>query len=107
MKNDFFQILFIIFLQIKRNDEFSIELLNLVNAKVVLMKQIYVLFDSDFGVGDFEVEVSRVKVFVIKNLIGKVKVIRFFFIYIVSNVVVEINIYEVIEIKVGFLKLLK
>lgn len=81
MKNDFFQILFIIFLQIKRNDEFSIELLNLVNAKVVLMKQIYVLFDSDFGVGDFEVEVSRVKVFVIKNLIGKVKVSRFFFIY--------------------------
>lgn len=107
MKNDFFEILFVILFQIKRNDEFSIELLNLVNAKVVLMKQIYVLFDSDFGVGDFEVEVSRVKVFVIKNLIGKVKVIRFFFIYIVSNVVVEINIYEVIEIKVGFLKLLK
>lgn len=101
MKNDFFEILFVIFLQIKRNDEFSIELFNLVNAKVVLMKQIYVLFDSDFGVGDFEVEVSRVKVFVIKNLIGKVKVIRFFFIYIVSNVVVEIKIYEVIKIKVG------
>ncbi|XP_078318068.1 coiled-coil domain-containing protein 78-like isoform X1 [Crassostrea virginica] len=57
----------------KRNDELSIELLNLVNAKAALMKQIHALSDSDTGIGDPDAEVSRVKAFVIKNSSGKVK----------------------------------
>ncbi|XP_062568763.1 coiled-coil domain-containing protein 78-like [Saccostrea cucullata] len=57
----------------KRNDELSIELLNLVNAKAALMKQIHALSDSDPGIGDPEAEVSRVKAIVIKNSSGKVK----------------------------------
>lgn len=74
-------------LQTKRNDELSIELLNLVNAKAALMKQIHALSDSDPGVGDPEAEVSRVKAFVIKNSTGKVKVIHPPFIYIASDAV--------------------
>ncbi|XP_048758044.1 coiled-coil domain-containing protein 78-like isoform X3 [Ostrea edulis] len=57
----------------KRNDELSIELLNLVNAKAALMKQIHTLADNDPDVGDPEAEVSRVKALVIKNSSGKVK----------------------------------
>ena len=64
-----------VFLQAKRNDELSIELLNLVNAKAALMKQIHALSDSDTGIGDPDAEVSRVKAFVIKNSSGKVKVV--------------------------------
>lgn len=107
MKNDLLEILLTISLQTKRNDELSIELLNLVNAKAALMKQIHALSDSDPGVGDPEAEVSRVKAFVIKNSTGKVKVIRPPFIYIASNAAVEIKTYEVTEIKAGLLKLLK
>lgn len=83
--------LFTISLQTKRNDELSIELLNLVNAKAALMKQIHALSDSDPGVGDPEAEVSRVKAFVIKNSTGKVKVIHPPFVYIASTAAVEIK----------------
>lgn len=81
MKNDLLEILLTSSLQTERNDELSIELLNLVNAKAALMKQIHALSDSDPGVGDPEAEVSRVKAFVIKNSTGKVKVSRPPFIY--------------------------
>ncbi|KAK3092086.1 hypothetical protein FSP39_025060 [Pinctada imbricata] len=57
----------------KRNEELSIELLNLVNAKAALMKQVQALTDSDSGLGDPEAEISRVKAIVIKNSSGKVK----------------------------------
>lgn len=57
----------------KRNEELSIELLNLVNAKATLMKQVQALSDSDHGLGDPDAEVSRVKAIVIKNSSGRVK----------------------------------
>jgi hypothetical protein len=45
----------------KRNEELSIELLNLVNAKATLMKQVQAMSDSDHGLGDPDAEISRVK----------------------------------------------
>ena len=58
----------------KRNEELSIELLNLVNAKATLMKQVQAMSDSDHGLGDPDAEISRVKAIVIKNSSGKIKV---------------------------------
>ncbi|XP_071137257.1 coiled-coil domain-containing protein 78-like [Mytilus edulis] len=57
----------------KRNEELSIELLNLVNAKATLMKQVQALSDSDHGLGDPDAEISRVKAIVIKNSSGRIK----------------------------------
>ena len=61
-------------LKSKRNEELSIELLNLVNAKATLMKQVQAMSDSDHGLGDPDAEISRVKAIVIKNSSGKIKV---------------------------------
>ena len=58
----------------KRNEELSIELVNLVNAKATLMKQVQAMSDSDHGLGDPDAEISRVKAIVIKNSSGKIKV---------------------------------
>ena len=49
-------------------------MLNLVNAKAVLMKRIIALSDGNTDVGDPGAEISRVKALVIKNSSGKVKV---------------------------------
>lgn len=57
----------------RRNEELSIELLNLVNAKATLMKQVQAMSDSDHGLGDPDAEISRVKAIVIKNSSGKIK----------------------------------
>ncbi|XP_033737575.1 coiled-coil domain-containing protein 78-like isoform X1 [Pecten maximus] len=57
----------------KKNEELSIEVLNLVNAKAALMKRLLVLSGGDSSVGDPEAEISRVKALVIKNSSGRVR----------------------------------
>ncbi|KAL5021078.1 hypothetical protein ScPMuIL_000233 [Solemya velum] len=55
-----------------RNEELSIELLNLVNAKAALMQQVHALTDGSRQ-GDPQAEIDRVKALVIKNSSGKIK----------------------------------
>lgn len=58
-----------------RNEELSIELLNLVNAKAALMKQVAILSNGDtYHSGEADAEVDRVKAIVIQNSSGKVKI---------------------------------
>lgn len=58
----------------ERNEELSIELLNLVNNKAALMKQVAVLSNGDTRSGEADAEVDRVKAIVIQNSSGKVKI---------------------------------
>ncbi|KAL3867861.1 hypothetical protein ACJMK2_040707 [Sinanodonta woodiana] len=53
----------------KRNEDLSVELLNLVNAKAALMKQINAMVDGEpsASMGDPDAEVSRVKALVMQN----------------------------------------
>ena len=65
----------IFFIQLARNEELAIELLNLVNNKAALMRQVAILTNSDPGeVGDPSAEIDRVKAIVTKNSHGKIKV---------------------------------
>ncbi|XP_052274268.1 coiled-coil domain-containing protein 78-like isoform X2 [Dreissena polymorpha] len=57
----------------ERNEELSVELLNLVNAKAALMKQVAVLNSEGYNKGEAEQEVDRVKAIVIQKSSGKVK----------------------------------
>lgn len=60
--------------QRNRNDEMSVELLNLVNAKAALMKQLAILNNGDgYNTGEADREVDRVKAIVIQKSSGKVK----------------------------------
>ena len=73
MKNPVFTLH--VFLQCDKNEELSIELLNLVNQKAALMKQLAILTNGDkYKAGDADAEISRVKAIVIQNSSGKVKV---------------------------------
>ncbi|KAL4235904.1 hypothetical protein ACF0H5_004294 [Mactra antiquata] len=57
-----------------RNEELSVELLNLVNAKAALMKQVAILSNSDgYNTSEADREVDRVKAIVIQKSSGKVK----------------------------------
>ncbi|WAR23394.1 CCD78-like protein [Mya arenaria] len=57
----------------ERNEELSVELLNLVNAKATLMRQLAVLNSDPSKPGEAEQEVDRVKAIVIQKSSGKVK----------------------------------
>lgn len=58
-----------------RNEELAIELLNLVNNKAALMRQVAILTNTDPAeVGDPSAEVDRVRAIVAKNATGRVKV---------------------------------
>ena len=50
------------------------ELLNLVNAKATLMKQVLILTNGDPKIGDPSAEISRIKAIVSKYSSGKIKV---------------------------------
>ncbi|XP_053394092.1 coiled-coil domain-containing protein 78-like isoform X2 [Mercenaria mercenaria] len=57
-----------------RNEEMSVELLNLVNTKAALMKQLAILNNGDgYNTGEADREVDRVKAIVIQKSSGKVK----------------------------------
>ncbi|XP_025111599.1 coiled-coil domain-containing protein 78-like isoform X2 [Pomacea canaliculata] len=57
-----------------RNEELAIELLNLVNNKAALMRQVAILTNTDPAeVGDPSAEVDRVRAIVAKNATGRVK----------------------------------
>ena len=61
--------------QLSRNEELAIELLNLVNNKAALMRQVAILTNSDPNeVGDPNAEIDRVRAIVTKNSSGRVKV---------------------------------
>ncbi|XP_060564516.1 coiled-coil domain-containing protein 78-like [Ruditapes philippinarum] len=58
-----------------RNEEMSVELLNLVNTKAALMKQVAILNNGDgYNAGEADREIDRVKAIVIQKSSGKVKV---------------------------------
>jgi hypothetical protein len=53
----------------------SVELLNLVNTKAALMKQVAILNNGDgYNAGEADREIDRVKAIVIQKSSGKVKV---------------------------------
>ncbi|KAK6188499.1 hypothetical protein SNE40_004662 [Patella caerulea] len=60
--------------EVSRNEELAIELLNLVNAKAALMRQVRVLTNGDTTVGDPNAEIARIKALVAKNSNGRVRV---------------------------------
>lgn len=60
--------------ELSRNEELAIELLNLVNNKAALMRQVAILTNSDPGeVGDPNAEIDRVRAIVTKNTHGKIR----------------------------------
>lgn len=52
------------FVQVSRNEELSLELLNLVNAKATLMKQLEVAEKRNYRLGNADEEVDRVRAMV-------------------------------------------
>ncbi|XP_041358708.1 coiled-coil domain-containing protein 78-like [Gigantopelta aegis] len=60
--------------ELNRNEELCMELLNLVNAKATLMRQVLILTNGDPKIGDPSAEISRIKAIVTKYSSGKVKV---------------------------------
>lgn len=60
--------------EVERNEELSVELLNLVNAKAALMKQIAMMDnEGGYNTGEADREIDRVKAIVIQKSSGKVK----------------------------------
>ena len=60
--------------QTERNEELSVELLNLVNTKAALMKQVAILNNGDgYNTSEADREVDRVKAMVIQKSTGRVK----------------------------------
>ena len=60
------------FSQCTRNENLAIELLNLVNNKAALMKQVSILTNGDPSHMDAGAEIARVKAIVNQNSSGKV-----------------------------------
>lgn len=61
-------------LQVARNETLAVELLNLVNAKATLMRQLLILTNGDPKIGNPDAEIDRIKAIVTKYSSGRVKV---------------------------------
>ncbi|XP_048255724.1 coiled-coil domain-containing protein 78-like isoform X2 [Haliotis rufescens] len=59
--------------EVARNETLAVELLNLVNAKATLMRQLLILTNGDPKIGNPDAEIDRIKAIVTKYSSGRVK----------------------------------
>ncbi len=71
--------------QVGRNEALAVELLNLVNAKATLMRQLTILTNGDPKIGNPDAEIDRIKIIVNKYSSGRVKVSKLIDIGVVNT----------------------